>query len=214
VIKNKAIIFDLDGVICHTDEFHFKAWKRISDENNLKFDRTLNEKLKGVSRLDCYNIILDENNKQQTEEEKLKTIDIKNNYYRESLNSMDTSYLSRDVSDTLNKLREKEYPLAIGSSSKNAKFILEKIGLQTFFDAISDGNDIKYSKPNPQVFQIAAGKLKMDPKNCFVVEDAFSGVQAGLNAEMKVFAYNQNETNFNNPDVVKINKISDLLNFF
>ena len=126
---------------------------------------------------------------------------------------MDCSYLSEDVIFTLKKLKEKKILMAIGSSSKNAKLILEKLGLKDFFDAISDGNDIKFSKPNPEVFVKAREKLKVKASECAVVEDAFSGVQAALNAKMMVFAFNQNQTIFNNKDVIKIEKISDILNY-
>jgi len=208
-----AIIFDLDGVICHTDKFHYLAWKKICDENNLIFNKNINEKLKGVSRIECYNIILKENNKFDNEDNKVSITNKKNEFYKEYLLNMDKSYLSEDVNYTLKKLKEKKILMAIGSSSKNAKLILEKLGLQNFFDAVSDGNDIKFSKPNPEVFIKACQKLNMEALECAVVEDAFSGVQAALNAKMTVFAYNQEHTTFNNGNVIKINNISDILNY-
>ena len=211
--QSKAIIFDLDGVICHTDQFHFHAWKRISDEKNMHFDLQLNEQLKGVSREASYRIILKENNRTESQENIDKAIYQKNIYYKELLDQMDESYVSLDVLNTLKSIKNKGYLIAIGSSSKNAKFILSKIKLLDFFDAISDGTDITHSKPHPEVFIKAADKLKVDPKNCYVVEDAYSGVQAGLRSKMKVFAFNQEKTIFNNKDVIKIKKISDILKY-
>lgn len=211
--KNKAIIFDLDGVICYTDKFHYKAWKQICDEKGFVFDEKMNEKLKGVSRLDCYNIILKENNKKEYDEEKEKTIERKNNYYIEYLKEMNSTFLNKNIKTTLEELKKRNYLIAIGSSSKNTPLILERIGLNNFFDTVSDGNNIEFSKPNPQVFLKAAAALDIDPRNCFVVEDAYSGVVAGLNAEMKVFAYNQKNTNFKNKNVIKIENIKDLLDY-
>lgn len=211
--QSKAIIFDLDGVICHTDQFHYQAWKRISEERNMHFDKQLNEQLKGVSREESYRIILKENNKIESQESIEKAIYKKNIYYRELLDKMNESYVSKEVLNTLKSIKEKGYLIAIGSSSKNAKFILDKINLLDSFDAISDGTDITHSKPHPEVFIKAANKLNVDPQFCYVVEDAYSGVEAGLAAKMKVFAYNQNQTIFNNKDVTKIYKISDILKY-
>lgn len=209
----KAVIFDLDGVICHTDKFHYLAWKKICDEKHLIFNEDINQKLKGVSRKESYQIILDENNIKENDDEIEKTIMKKNNYYKEYLNSMDSSYVSDDVKNTLKKLKEKGILIAIGSSSKNAKFILEKINLSNSFDAISDGTNITKSKPDPEVFIKAAQMLNVDCKNSYVVEDAYSGIQAALNANMKAFAFNQNQTKFNNEEVIKIQQISQILNY-
>lgn len=209
----KAVIFDLDGVICSTDEFHYLAWKKICDSKNLHFDRSLNEKLKGVSRLDCYNIILTENNKKEDDIEKQNSITKKNEYYKELLVQLNESNILEGVIYTLNKLKEKGIKIAIGSSSRNAMLILKQLNLSTTFDAISDGNNISKSKPDPEVFIKAAQKLNIKAEDCYVVEDAYSGVQAGLNAGMTVFAFNLDDINFNNKKVIKITNIKDILSF-
>jgi len=211
--QSKAIIFDLDGVICHTDKFHYLAWKKICDDKNLVFNKKINEKLKGISRIESYKIILNENNLSEDINEIQTSISKKNDYYKDYLKKMDESYVSDDVKNTLFKLKEKGYLLAIGSSSKNAKFILNQIKLIDLFDAISDGTNISKSKPDPEVFLKAAQMLDISPSNSFVVEDAYSGIQAALNAKMIAFAINQNNTSFNNNNVIKIKKLSQILNF-
>lgn len=183
-MKYKAIIFDLDGVICHTDQYHYKAWKVLADEIGVYFDEEINNRLRGVSRMDSFNIILEKYQGVITEEEKLKYAAKKNEIYRKLLENMSEKDLSKEVKDTLDILRDKGLKLGIGSSSKNAKFILERIGLGDYFDEISDGNNISKSKPDPQVFLLAAQYLQVDPKDCLVVEDAQSGVEAAIAANM------------------------------
>ncbi len=183
----KAIIFDLDGVICFTDEYHYQAWKQIADRLGIPFDRTVNNRLRGVSRMDSLEIILEKNQGRPfSQEEKQALADEKNEIYRELLAQMSEKDLSDEVRDTLAVLRGRGYALAIGSSSKNTKFILSKIGLGDYFDVISDGNDITHSKPHPEVFEKAAQMLGIDPAYCLVVEDAVSGAQAGHAAGMEV----------------------------
>ncbi len=183
----KAIIFDLDGVICFTDEYHYQAWKRIADELDIPFDRTINNRLRGVSRMASLEIILEKNPGEpfsDSEKESLATD--KNEIYKELLHQMTEADLSDEVRETLQHLRAKGLKLAIGSSSKNAPLILSRIGLGSFFDAVSDGNNITHSKPHPEVFQKAAQTLGIEPESCLVVEDAISGAEAGHAAGMKV----------------------------
>lgn len=183
----KAIIFDLDGVICFTDEYHYQAWKKIADELEIPFDRTVNNRLRGVSRMESLNIILEQNTGEDfTEKEKEALATDKNEIYKELLKQMSEKDLSDEVRNTLYNLRGQGFRLAIGSSSKNTPFILSRIGLGDFFDAVSDGNNITHSKPHPEVFLKAAEMLGMDPKDCLVVEDAVSGAEAGHAAGMKV----------------------------
>lgn len=186
-MKFKAIIFDLDGVICFTDEYHYRAWKALADRLNAPFDRTINNRLRGVSRMASLEIVLETyTGPELSEEEKAALATEKNEMYRESLKEMSPADLSDEVRETLNALRAKGLKLAIGSSSKNAPFILKQIGLEGFFDAVSDGNNISRSKPDPEVFLKAAEFLGMDPADCLVVEDAVSGAEAGHAAGMKV----------------------------
>lgn len=176
----QGIIFDLDGVICHTDEYHYRAWKQMADEIGVHFDRQINNRLRGVSRMESLEIILEQYaGPQLSQEEKLALAQRKNAIYRESLKQMSPEDLPEDVKTTLDILRQRGLAMAIGSSSKNAPFILEQIGLGTYFDAVSDGNNITRSKPDPEVFQKAAAMLGQAPEACLVVEDAVSGAQAG-----------------------------------
>ncbi|MBP5159810.1 MAG: beta-phosphoglucomutase [Lachnospiraceae bacterium] len=173
----KGIVFDLDGVICSTDEYHFLAWKKLADRLGVPFDREKNKRLLGISRMDSLKIVL-EDSKGYSDEEMRAFADEKNRYYRELLGRMSPADLSEEVKDTLDELRRRKIRLAIGSSSMNAKYILKQIGLEGFFDAVSDGTNIKHSKPDPEVFLCAARYLGLDPRDCMVVEDAKAGIEA------------------------------------
>lgn len=176
----KAVIFDLDGVICSTDEYHYQAWKRMADSMGIYFDRTINNRLRGVSRMESLEIILERyEGEPLSEERKVELATLKNDIYRESLKEMSTADLSDEVKSTLDELRARGLKLAIGSSSKNTPFILGQLGLGDFFDAISDGNNIINSKPDPEVFLKAAEFVGLTPADCLVVEDAVSGAEAG-----------------------------------
>ena len=177
--KYDAVIFDLDGVICSTDEYHYLAWKELADSLALPFDRQYNNKLRGVSRLESLNLILALGERQYSDEEKQIMAQKKNDTYRRLLAKMSPADVSDDVLSTLNELKRK-YPLAIGSSSRNTKFILSRIGLADFFDAVIDGNDISASKPDPEVFLKAADALSQRPSSCLVVEDAAAGIEAAV----------------------------------
>lgn len=180
-MKYKAIIFDLDGVICFTDEYHYLAWKKLADRLGIPFDRTVNERLRGVSRMESLEIILEKyTGPEFTDEEKVKLAEEKNDTYRVSLAKMSPADLADEVRDTLNALRAKGLKLAIGSSSKNTKFILKQIGLEGFFDAISDGTNITKSKPDPEVFIKAAEFISEKPADCLVIEDAEAGIDAAV----------------------------------
>lgn len=176
----QGIIFDLDGVLCFTDEYHYLAWKQMADELGVFFDREINNRLRGVSRMASLDIILERyTGPELTQEDKNTLASRKNDLYRQLLSRMTPADLPAEVSQTLNALRAGGLKLAIGSSSKNAPFILERIGLGNYFDAVSDGNNITRSKPDPEVFLKAAEYLALDPADCLVVEDAVAGAQAG-----------------------------------
>ena len=184
-VKIKGLIFDLDGVLVFTDKFHYQAWKTMADELGVYFDETINHRLRGVSRMDSLEIILERyEGPDLSLREKEKLAEKKNEVYRTLLESMTPDDVTKEVRDTLTKLREKGYKLAIGSSSKNAKFILEKVELKDAFDAISDGNNITKSKPDPEVFLKAAEYLGLPPKACMVVEDAEAGIEAAKKGGM------------------------------
>lgn len=182
----KAYIFDLDGVIVFTDKFHYQAWKKIADEKCIDFDEVINNRLRGVSRAESLEIILERyEGVPLSEREKGRMMEQKNREYRKLLETMTPADVKTDVRDTLRKLRDRGHKLAIGSSSKNAKFILEKVELQNMFDAVSDGNNISRSKPDPEVFEKAALYLGEVPENCIVVEDAYAGIDAAKAARME-----------------------------
>ena len=184
-MKYKAIIFDLDGVIVSSDKYHYQAWKKIADELGIYFDEEINNRLRGVGRMESLEIILEIFPRQLTQEEKEDLADRKNSYYRQMLlDNMSTKDLSDEVKDTLNKIRKKGILMAIGSSSKNAKLILSRLGLDGYFDGISDGTNISHSKPHPEVFLRAAEYIGEIGENCLVVEDAKSGVEAAIAAKM------------------------------
>lgn len=177
--KYDGIIFDLDGVICFTDHYHYLAWKALADSLNIDFDEKKNDRLRGVSRMESLEIVLEGyHGPALSQEEKAALAEKKNGLYRQSLQTMTPKDLSDEVRDTLNALRGRGLKLAIGSSSKNTPLILERIGLAGFFDAVSDGNNIQRSKPDPQVFTMAAEMLGLQPEKCLVVEDALAGLQA------------------------------------
>lgn len=177
-MKYKAVIFDLDGVICFTDKYHYLAWKKMADGMGIYFDETINNRLRGVSRMESLEVILERCDKELTQEEKQALAEEKNKTYVELLGQMTEKDLSSEVKETLDSLRKSGLKLAIGSSSKNAKFILERLGLKDYFDAVSDGTNISKSKPDPEVFIKAAEFLHMAPTDCLVVEDAKAGVEA------------------------------------
>lgn len=175
----RAVIFDLDGVLCFTDRYHYLAWKRLADSLKLPFDETVNHRLRGVSRMESLSIVLEASDKTYSREEKLLFAEEKNRIYRTLLQNMTPADVSGETRETLNALRRKNIRLAVGSSSKNTPLILEKTELNNFFDAICDGNHITKSKPNPEVFLKAADMLALKPENCLVVEDAEAGIAAG-----------------------------------
>jgi beta-phosphoglucomutase len=184
-MKYKAIIFDLDGVICHTDHYHYLAWKQLADKLGVYFDEVINNRLRGVSRMESLEIILEKwNGEPLTPQQKEELASEKNEVYKALLREMSTQDLTQEVKGTLDQLRAQGLKLAIGSSSKNARLILTQIGLANYFDAISDGNNITQSKPHPQVFLMAADYIDEEPKYCLVVEDAKAGIDAAVAAGM------------------------------
>jgi beta-phosphoglucomutase len=209
----KAVIFDLDGVLCSTDEFHYKAWKMLSDEKGIVFNRKINERLRGIGRLESYKIILDENSSVESDDEMQEAINHKNELYRNFLSVMDFSFVSDEVRNTLIKLKEKGIKIAVGSSSKNAPYIMKKTYLDKYFEVVVDGSMLSKSKPDPEVFLKAANLLNVDAVDTLVVEDAVSGVQAALAGGMVALAYHQPELDMVNERLYKIENISDVLKF-
>jgi len=184
-MKHQAVIFDLDGVICHTDHYHYLAWKALADELGAPFDETINNRLRGVSRMESLEILLERySGEPLSQRRKIELATQKNDLYRELLAQMSPADLDPAIRATLDQLRAIGLKLAIGSSSQNTLFILERIGLGGYFDEISDGNNISQSKPEPEVFLKAAEYLGLPTEVCVVVEDAVAGVEAAHRANM------------------------------
>ena len=181
----KAILFDLDGVVLSTDHYHYLAWKKLADELGISFTVEDSERTRGVSRMESLEIVLEKyTGKPFTDEEKLAFATRKNDDYRIYLRQMSPADVADEVRDTLKELRRRGYRLAIGSSSRNARFILEQTEMTSYFDAIADGTDITKSKPDPEVFLKAAEFVDTAPANCAVVEDAFAGMEAAVGGGM------------------------------
>lgn len=183
--KYKAVIFDLDGVIVTTDDYHYQAWKTLADRESIHFDRAINERLRGVGRRESLDIILEKSDKKYTDEQKNNMTDEKNAIYRDSLNALTSSDILPGVTQLLHSLKARGVKIAIGSSSRNTPTILDKIGLGDFFDTVVDGNMISRSKPDPEVFLSAAKRLNEDPRQCVVIEDADAGIASALSAGCK-----------------------------
>jgi beta-phosphoglucomutase len=184
----KGVIFDLDGVIVSTDECHFKAWKRLADEQGIYFDKKINTRQRGVSRMESLEILLERSEKEYTQQEKNELAERKNGYYKEYIKELSKNDILPGVLTFTEALKSRGIKVAIGSSSKNSPIILRNIGLENYFDALVDGNDIINSKPDPEVFILAAQKIGIVPPECLVVEDADAGVEAARAAGMKVLA--------------------------
>ena len=204
-----AIIFDLDGVVCNTDRYHYLAWKALADRLGIPFDEQVNGQLRGVSRMESLEIILGEHSADYSEEQKEALATEKNEIYKSYLSTMTPGDLSKEVRMTLHMLRQRGYLLAIGSSSKNTQQILKQLGLGDFFDAIADGTMITKSKPDPEVFLLAASKLGVLPENAIVIEDAESGVRAAKAGRFRAIGI---RTEGNDPDSdITIRKLSNLI---
>lgn len=208
----QAVIFDLDGVLCFTDKYHYQAWKVLADELGIYFDEKINDRLRGISRMASLEIILEKSDKQYTEEEKLEFTDRKNTLYQEFLHNMTPEDVTEEVRQTLTELKHRGYLLAIGSSSKNTQFIIRQIDVVSYFDAVADGNDITKSKPNPEVFLVAAKKLGVKPEKCVVVEDADAGIQAAKAGNMTAYALGGDAVNSEGRDKT-LSSFADLLDY-
>ncbi len=183
-MKKPGFIFDLDGVIVDTAKYHFMAWKKLADELGIHFTEEDNENFKGVSRIRCLEILLEMGGMSVSKEQFNAWLAEKNEDYLSYIAGMDETEILPDVTKVLDFLKNKGIPMALGSASKNAVPILEKVKLLTYFDAIVDGNAVSKAKPDPEVFMIAADKLGVDAKNCVVFEDALAGIEAANTAQM------------------------------
>lgn len=183
-MNKTGFIFDLDGVIVDTAKYHYLAWKKLANALGFEFTHEQNELFKGVSRKRCLEILLDIGGVEATQEQFNRWMVEKNEDYLKYIEKMDESEILPDVPKVLKFLKEQDIPIALGSASKNAKPILEKVKLLPYFDVIVDGNNVTKAKPDPEVFLIAASHLKVEPENCVVLEDAVAGIQAANTAGM------------------------------
>lgn len=185
----KAVIFDLDGVLISTDELHYRAWKALADRLGVSFDRAQNDRCRGISRMASLDIVLERSPVEYTLSEKEALAAEKNDNYRAMLASLSPADVPEGVAPTLALLRQRGYRLALASASRNAPLILERTGLGEYLDAVADGNCVTRSKPDPEVFQVAAEKLGVAPGDCAAVDDALAGIEAARAAGMFAVGY-------------------------
>ncbi|MEF3351951.1 beta-phosphoglucomutase [Paenibacillus sp. GYB006] len=180
----KAVIFDLDGVITDTAEYHYLAWKSLADELNLLFDKEFNEKLKGVSRMESLELILSLGDTAYSDEEKKALAEKKNDLYKEMIAKVTPADLLPGIEALLKELQEAGIGIALASASKNAPFILDRLGVTHYFNHVVDVNLIKQGKPDPEIFLTGAAKLGVLPEDCVGIEDAEAGIESILSAGM------------------------------
>lgn len=205
----KAIIFDMDGVLVHTDNLHRLAWQQLADKFGVKFTAEMNNRMRGLSRIDSLEIVLEQCPQTFSAEQKAAFLEEKNQNYLALCAEMTEKDLSPQVGPTLLALKKMGLKLAVGSGSKNTHYILQKVKLEDYFDAITSGNEIAHGKPDPEVFLNVANKLQVAPCECGVVEDAESGISAALACGMTTFAFGEvtkcNKAHFN------LQNLSDLI---
>lgn len=189
-----AFIFDLDGVLVFTDKYHYQAWKEMADSIGCYFDEKINNRLRGVSRMASLEIILERADRKYSQEEKEALAAKKNEIYRGLLKQMTPKDVTDQVRRTLAALKATGHKLAVGSSSRNTKFILRQVDLTEPFDAVSDGTNITRSKPDPEVFLKAAEFLGEKPENCIVIEDARAGIDAAKAGGMRAIGIGDAES--------------------
>ena len=217
-MKTKAFIFDLDGVIVDTAKYHYLAWKKIADTLNIDFTHQHNELLKGVSRVRSLEIILGLGNVEATEEQKNEWLNQKNEDYLAYIDKMDDSEILPGVMRVLNFLKDNNQPIILGSASKNARPILEKVQILNYFDDIVDGNDVSNAKPDPEVFIVGARKANQANENSIVFEDSVAGIEAANTAKMtsigigEASILNEAKFNFNNFEEISEDFLAELIN--
>ena len=183
-MRKVGFIFDLDGVIVDTAGYHYLAWKKLADQLGIEFNEEQNERFKGVSRKRCLEILLELGGLQVSQQQFDAWLAEKNDDYLSYINEMDSSEILPDVTKVLNYLKDRKIPMALGSASKNARPILEKVKLLPYFNSVVDGNEVSKAKPDPEVFLMAARDLGVPPEDCVVFEDAVAGIEAANRAGM------------------------------
>lgn len=189
----KGFLFDLDGVIVETAVFHYQAWRKMTNDLGFDISEEFNEGLKGISRMDSLDLILKHGGIELSEAKKNELATSKNEYYLTLVSQMTSDDILEGVTEFFEQIKQTDIKIALGSVSKNAKMILERVGLLQNFGAIIDGTKIAKGKPDPEVFLKGAAELGLLPSECIVFEDAVAGVEAGKNAGMKVVGIGQAE---------------------
>ncbi len=202
VTEIKGFLFDLDGVLTDTAEYHYLAWKRLSDELGLFFDRKINERLRGVSRLRSFQIILEENHAEHIflDNEIARLIDRKNEYYKELIQNVGPDDLLPGIHAFLMEAKKQGIKLAVASASKNALVVLDGLRIVSMFDYIADAEKIRRTKPDPEVFLDCMAHLGLVPSECIGFEDAAAGVEAIHAADMTAVGIGESTKNAN-PDI-------------
>lgn len=194
----KGVIFDLDGVLVTTDDLHFQGWKRLAEDEGIPFVREDNQRQRGVSRMESLDILLEKAPRAYSGDEKHEMAERKNNYYRAMLENLTPDDVLPGAREILRELRRRGIRIAVASASRNTPKIMERTNLLDEVDAVADGNETTRSKPDPEVFLLAASKLGLPPEQCVVVEDAAAGVEGARRAGMEAFAIGPAERH---PDV-------------
>lgn len=216
-MNRKGFIFDLDGVIVDTAKYHYLAWKKLADELGIDFTEEQNELFKGVSRKRCLEILLEMGGIKVSQEQFDTWLVEKNDDYLAYIEKMDENEILPDVPKVLNYLKNHNIPMALGSASKNARPILEKVNLLRYFDVIVDGNHVTKAKPDPEVFLMAAKQLDVSPERCVVFEDALAGIEAANVAGMLSIGIGESDVlldaayNFHNFKEIDINFLDELI---
>ena len=190
----KAVLFDLDGVLVSTDEYHYHSWKKISDEEGFDFfNHEFNHKFRGVGRMECVEIITKASGKNYSPKQKQELSDRKNRYFAESLSTVTQEALLPGALVTLKELKKRKIKTAVASNSRNAITIIKQVGIEHLLDTIVDGHQIENSKPDPEVFLLAAKNVGISPDHCLVVEDAIAGIESAKRAGMKALGIGTKE---------------------
>lgn len=177
----RGLIFDLDGVICHTDRYHQQAWAETCTRHLIHFDENTQRVIRGMPRRSSLELILKMSGSRISEKEKEEILIEKNELYKSYLESMPSDIMVSGAVETLEKLRKADYSMAIGSSSRNTRLVLKTLDLEKFFRVVVDGKMVHSSKPDPEVFLTAASMMGLEPKDCLVIENTESGIMAGVN---------------------------------
>jgi beta-phosphoglucomutase len=198
----KAVLFDLDGVLVSTDEYHYRSWLKLSKEERFDFfDHEFNHQFRGIARMECVEILTRASSRTFTREQKEELADRKNRYFAELLEAVSPDELLPGALDALRELRQRSIKVAVASNSRNTKTIIRRVGIEQYLDAIVDGHDIKNNKPDPEPFLLAAKRVAVPPANCLVVEDAVAGIEAARRAGMKALGIGTKER-LPNADIV------------